>query len=53
MAIAAATATWTDEAFMALPQDGHQYELVDGEIVDMGNSGMAHGYVACLLVELK
>lgn len=50
MTIAAAPPTWTDEAFMALPQDGHQYELVNGEVIDMGKSGMEHGYVACLLV---
>lgn len=41
---------WTDETFMALPKDGHRYELVDGELIDMGNSGMEHGYVACILV---
>lgn len=35
---------------MALPKDGHRYELVHGELVDMGNSGMEHGYVACILV---
>jgi Uma2 family endonuclease len=34
---------WTDEAFMALSKDGHRYELVDEELVDMGNSGMEHG----------
>lgn len=42
--------SWTDRAFMALPDDGHRYEIVDGELVDMGNAGMEHGYVACLLV---
>jgi Uma2 family endonuclease len=41
---------WTDEEFMALSRDGHRYELVSGELVDMGNSGMEHGYVACILV---
>lgn len=41
---------WTDQAFMELPDDGHRYEVVNGELVDMGNSGMEHGYVACLLV---
>jgi Uma2 family endonuclease len=41
---------WTDEAFMALCGDEHHYELVDGELVTMGNSGMEHGYVACILV---
>jgi Uma2 family endonuclease len=41
---------WTDEEFMALPKDGHRYELVNETLVDMGNSGMEHGYVACILV---
>lgn len=40
---------WTDEAFMALSQDGHRYELVDGQLVDMGNSGAKHGYIAIVL----
>lgn len=35
--------------FMALPQDGRRYELVDGELVDMGNSGAKHGNVAIAL----
>lgn len=50
MTLATQTVVWTDTAFMALPKDGHDYELVNGELVDMGNSGMEHGYVACLLV---
>lgn len=41
---------WTDEEFMALAKEGHRHELVNGEIVEMGNSGMEHGYVACILV---
>ncbi len=41
--------TWTDEAFMALPDDGHHYEIVNGELSDMGNSGALHGYVAIVL----
>lgn len=41
---------WTDEAFMALPDDGHRYEIVNGELVDMGNSGALHGYVCSLLL---
>ncbi|MGV0028654.1 Uma2 family endonuclease [Phormidesmis priestleyi] len=41
---------WTDEAFMALSKDGHRYELVNGELVDMGNSGALHGYVCSLLL---
>ncbi|PZD71049.1 hypothetical protein C1752_08252 [Acaryochloris thomasi RCC1774] len=40
---------WTDEEFMALSRDGHRYELVDGEVIDMGNSGARHGYIAIIL----
>ena len=40
---------WTDEAFMALPKDGHRYELVSGELIDMGNSGMEHGGIGSFL----
>lgn len=39
---------WSDEAFMALPDDGNQYELVNGELV-MSNSGAEHGYIAIIL----
>lgn len=41
---------WTDEAFMALPEDSDRYELVNGELINMGNSGMEHGYIASILV---
>ncbi len=34
---------------MALAKDGHQYELVNGELVDMGNSGMEHGGIGSFL----
>jgi Uma2 family endonuclease len=40
----------SDEEFLALSREGHRYELVNGELVDRGNSGMEHGYVACILV---
>jgi Uma2 family endonuclease len=40
---------WTDEEFMALPDDGHCYEIVSGELIDMGNSGAKHGYIAIIL----
>lgn len=50
MTISAEKKVWTDEEFMALSRDGQRYELVNGEVLDMGNSGMEHGYVACLLV---
>jgi Uma2 family endonuclease len=41
---------WTDEKFMALPDDGHHYELVDGELIDRGNSGALHGYICSLIL---
>ncbi len=41
---------WTDAEFMALPQDGHRYEIVNGELVDMGNSGAQHGYTCSLML---
>jgi Uma2 family endonuclease len=50
MTISTEKKVWTDEEFMALSKDGHRYELLNGELVDMGNSGMEHGYVACILV---
>jgi Uma2 family endonuclease len=40
---------WTDETFMALPSDGGRYELVDGELKDVGNSGMEHGNIGAYL----
>jgi len=43
---------WTDEEFMALPNDGHRYEIVNGELIDMGNSGALHGYVCSTLMIL-
>lgn len=49
MKISTENKIWTDEEFVALPDDGHRYELVNGELVDMGNSGMEHGYIACIL----
>jgi Uma2 family endonuclease len=45
---AIASKAWTDEAFMALPDDGHHYEIINGELIDMGNSGALHGYVCSL-----
>lgn len=40
---------WTDAEFMALNRDGHRYEIVNGELIDMGNPGAKHGYVAVIL----
>lgn len=42
---------WTDEEFMALP-DGDRYELVNGELVIVGNSGMEHGNIGAFLCGL-
>lgn len=49
MTISTEKKVWTDAEFMALSQDGHRYELVNGEIVDMGNSGMEHGEFGAFL----
>jgi Uma2 family endonuclease len=49
MTIASEQQVWTDEAFMALSKDGHRYEIVNGELVDMGNSGMEHGGIGSWL----
>ena len=42
----------TDEEFMALPDDGHHYEIINGELINMGNSGALHGYVCSTLMIL-
>ena len=39
---------WTEEEFMSLLDDGHHYELVDGELV-MSNAGMRHGEIAVII----
>jgi Uma2 family endonuclease len=39
----------TDEEFMALPDDGGRYEVIDGELVNVGNSGMEHGNIGIFL----
>ena len=44
------TIAWTDAAFMALPDHGQRYEIVDGALIEMGNSGALHGYVCSLLL---
>jgi Uma2 family endonuclease len=43
------TKVWTDAEFMALPDDGNRYELVKGELINLGNSGALHGYIAIIL----
>jgi Uma2 family endonuclease len=52
MTISTEAKIWTDDTFMALPKDGHRYELVDGALVDMGNSGMEHGEIGAYLAGL-
>lgn len=45
----------TDEEFMFLPEEGGHYELINGEVVDIGNSGMENGNISaylCGLIEL-
>lgn len=49
---AIASKIWTDEEFMALPDDGHHYEIINGELINMGNSGALHGYVCSTLMIL-
>ena len=49
MTIASEKTIWTDEAFMALPDTGDRYEIVNGELVNMGNSGMEHGNICAFL----
>ncbi|UBF29273.1 Uma2 family endonuclease [Kovacikia minuta CCNUW1] len=48
MTIASGKKIWTDEEFMALP-GSERYELVNGELLDMGNSGMEHGEIGSFL----
>ena len=40
---------WTDEEFMALPDDGNRYEVVNGELVTVGSAGAKHGYYVSLI----
>lgn len=48
MTITSEQKIWTDEEFMALPGDG-RYELVNGELVNLGNSGMEDGEIGSFL----
>ncbi len=50
MTVAIEAKTWTDAEFIALPRDGHRYELIHGEVVDMGHSSMDQSYFACVLI---
>ena len=48
MSTATVPKTWTDQEFMAIPGD-EQYELVNGALIEMGNSGMLHGELGSFL----
>ena len=55
MSIATDKKILTDEEFRGLSEDDSHYELINGEVVDMGNSGMEHGNISaylCGLIEL-
>jgi Uma2 family endonuclease len=41
---------WTDAEFMALAEDGQRYEIVNGELLTMGNSGALHGYLCSTIL---
>ncbi|MEB3339970.1 Uma2 family endonuclease [Okeania sp.] len=43
----------TDEEFIELSKDDNHYELVNGELVDMGTSGMEHSNIAVYLYGLR
>jgi Uma2 family endonuclease len=45
--ITALKTNWLDAEFMSLPQ---RAELVDGELQNMANSGIEHGYIASTLI---
>jgi Uma2 family endonuclease len=49
MTVATEREVWSDEELMALPKDGHRYEVVDGKLIDMGNSGIEHGNLGSYL----
>ena len=50
MIVASEKKILTDEEYMALPAgNGSHYELVNGELVDMGNSGVEHGNIGIFL----
>ncbi len=48
MTLASDQKIWTDAEFMALP-DGDRYELINGELITVGNSGMEHGNLGAFL----
>ncbi len=49
MTISAQPKIWTDEEFMALPDNGNRYELVNGQIKVLDSVGMEHGYLSALV----
>jgi Uma2 family endonuclease len=50
MTVSAERKIWTDEEFMALSdRGGDRYELVNGEVRTISNSGMEHGNIGTFL----
>jgi Uma2 family endonuclease len=47
--LSAAKPTWTDKEFMALAKDGHQYELVNRELIDRDSAGMEHSVIGAVI----
>jgi len=45
-----AARTMTVEEYLALPDDGCQYELVQGELIEMPGSGFEHSAINALLI---
>jgi hypothetical protein len=46
------TASLDNRVSMAFSDAEHRYEMVDGELVDSGKSGIEHGTIAAFLWEL-
>ncbi|MBW4526085.1 MAG: Uma2 family endonuclease [Phormidium tanganyikae FI6-MK23] len=49
MTISAQPKIWTDEEFMALPDNGDRYELINGQIKVLDSAGMEHSYISALV----
>lgn len=49
MTIATGPKILTDQEYMALPEQEGRYEFINGEVINIGNSGMEHGHIALFL----
>jgi Uma2 family endonuclease len=43
---------WTDDELLALPKDGHRFELIAGGLHDMSPGGALHGAVSIRIASL-